>query len=153
MNNKIFISDQTIHAVCMKYDTVLPSGNLYTKKFVERIIKQFNDDKDFRMDVSLAIYCNDYERENPSIHNVACVVDKLYINKEEKQLEAAVLIFDNPMGRFINTFITYGHKIRLSPHVLTESLYIDDICILSDERTNLQFFAVEIVPCEKKNNE
>lgn len=30
------------------YDTVLPSGNLYTKRLLERIVKQFHEDENFR---------------------------------------------------------------------------------------------------------
>ena len=30
------------------YDTVLPSGNLYTKRLLERIVKQFKEDEEFR---------------------------------------------------------------------------------------------------------
>ena len=30
------------------YDTVLPSGNLYTKRLLERIVKQFKEDDEFR---------------------------------------------------------------------------------------------------------
>ena len=83
------------------YDTVLPSGNLYTKRLLERIVKQFHEDENFR-EMMLCVPQSKL-KENPYLDytSVAGKIVNLWIDESEQRLMAELLILDTPCGRLI----------------------------------------------------
>ena len=132
------------------YDTVLPSGNLYTKRLVERIVKQFKEDEKFR-DGMLCVPQSKL-KENPYLDytSVAGKIVNLWIDESEQRLMAELLILDTPCGRLIEEAFRRCDTISVVPFGMADSIDVDGIHILSADKYDLWYFEIVVVPYEPK---
>ena len=121
------------------YDTVLPSGNLYTKRLVERIVKQFHEDDKFR-DGMLCVPQSKL-KENPCLDytSVAGKIVNLWIDESQQRLMAELLILDTPCGRLIEEAFRRGYTINVVPFGMADSIAVDGIHILSADKYDLWY--------------
>lgn len=79
------------------YDTVLPSGNLYKKRLLERIVKQFHEDENFR-EMMLCVPQSKLNKERSELYypDVAGKITNLWIDESQQRLMAELLILDTP---------------------------------------------------------
>lgn len=131
------------------YDTVLPSGNLYTKRLMERIVKQFKEDEKFR-DGMLCVPQSKL-KENPYLDypSVAGKIVNLWIDESEQRLMAELLILDTPCGRLIEEAFLRCDTIRVVPFGMADSIDVDGIHILSADKYDLYYFEIVVVPYEQ----
>ena len=128
------------------YDTVLPSGNLYTKRLIERIVKQFNEDEKFREGVLCVPQSK--LKENPYLDytSVAGKIVNLWIDEPKQQLMAELLILDTPCGMLIEESFRRCDTINVVPFGVADSIDVDGIHILSSDKYDLRHFEIVVVP-------
>ena len=133
------------------YDTVLPSGNLYTKRLVERIVKQFKEDEKFR-DGMLCVPQSKLNKERGELYypDVAGKIVNLWIDESQQRLMAELLILDTPCGRLIEEAFRRGDTINVVPFGMADSIDVDGIHILSADKYDLWYFEIVVVPYEPK---
>lgn len=129
------------------YDTVLPSGNLYTKRLMERIVKQFKEDEKFR-DGMFCVPQSEYNKEHLYLDypSIAGKIMNLWIDESEQRLMAELLILDTPFGRLIEEAFRRCDTINVVPFGLAESIEVDGIHILSADKYELCYFEIVVVP-------
>ena len=132
----------------VRYDTVLPSGNLYTKRLMERIVKQFKEDEKFRE--GMLCVPQSKLKENPYLDypSVAGKIVNLWIDESKQQLMAELLILDTPCGRLIEESFRKCDTINVVPFGMADSIDVDGIHILSADKYNLYYFEIVVVPYE-----
>ena len=91
--------ERKLYVECMQYNRVLPSGNMYTKQFVEKVVRLFNDNEKFRESIYLIPSVS--ERLEIYYPNVALGLTNLWIDEEEQCLFTNVLLLDTPAGRLL----------------------------------------------------
>lgn len=144
------MNEHRILSESVRYDTVLPSGNLYTKRLVERIVKQFHEDENFR-EMMLCVPQSKL-KENPYLDytSVAGKIVNLWIDEPKQQLMAELLILDTPCGRLIEEAFRRCDTIRVVPFGMADSIDVDGIHILSSDKYDLWYFEIVVVPYEPK---
>lgn len=132
------------------YDTVLPSGNLYTKRLVERIVKQFKEDDKFRDGMLCVPQSKLKEKPYLDYTSVAGKIVNLWIDESEQRLMAELLILDTPCGRLIEEAFRKCDTINVVPFGMADSIDVDGIHILSADKYDLWYFEIVVVPYEPK---
>ena len=135
------------------YDTVLPSGNLYTKRLLERIVKQFKEDENFR-DMMLCVPQSKLNKERSELYypDVAGKITNLWIDESQQRLMAELLILDTPCGRLIEEAFRKCDTINVVPFGMADSIDVDGIHILSADKYDLWYFEIVVVPYEPKQS-
>lgn len=135
-------------SVC--YDTVLPSGNLYTKRLMERIVKQFKEDEKFR-EMMLCVPQSKLNKERCELYypDVAGKIVNLWIDESKQQLMAELLILDTPCGRLIEEAFRRCDTINIVPFGRADSIDVDGIHILSADKYDLYYFEIVVVHYEQ----
>lgn len=133
------------------YDTVLPSGNLYTKRLMERIVKQFSEDEKFR-DGMFCVPQSELNKEYLYLDypSIAGKIMNLWIDESEQRLMAELLILDTPCGRMIEESFRKCDTINVVPFGIADSIEVDGIHILSADKYDLCYFEIVVVPYEPK---
>ena len=103
------------------YDTVLPSGNLYTKRLMERIVKQFKEDKNFREGM-LCILQSIFHKDELYYPDVAGKIVNIWIDESAQRLMAELLILDTPCGRMVEESFRKGDTIQVVPFGMADSI-------------------------------
>lgn len=137
------MTERKLHIECLQYNRVLPSGNMYTKQFAEKVVKQFNEDKQFRDSISLIPSVSD--RLEISYPDVALKLTNLWIDDEDQSLYANVIILDTPKGHQLEQELNEGSTLQISPKVLSEPVKVDGIDIINKE-SELCFFEYKTIP-------
>lgn len=132
-------------SVC--YDTVLPSGNLYTKCLMERIVKQFKEDEKFR-EMMFCVPQSKLNKERCELDylSVAGKIVNLWIDESQQRLMAELLILDTPCGRLIEEAFRKSETINVVPFGMADSIDVDGIHILSADKYDLYYFEIVVVP-------
>lgn len=134
--------ERKLYVECMQYNRVLPSGNMYTKQFAEKVVKLFNDDEKFRESISLIPSVSD--RLYISYPDVALKLTDLWIDDEEQCLFTNVLILDTPKGRLLEQELDEGSTLQVLPKSLSDTVKVDGIDIITKE-AELYFFEYKTV--------
>lgn len=131
------------------YDTVLPSGNMYTKRLMERIVKQFHEDEEFREGM-LCVPQSKLNKERCELYypDVAGKIVNLWIDESEQRLMAELLILDTPCGRLIEESFRRCDTVHVVPFGMADSIDVDGIHILSADKYELWYFEIVVVPYE-----
>ncbi len=137
------MTERKLYVECLQYNRVLPSGNMYTKQFAEKVVKQFNEDKQFRESISLIPSVSD--RLYISYPDVALKLTDLWIDYEEQCLFTNVLILDTPKGHQLEQELSEGSTLQISPKVLSEPVKVEGIDIITKE-SELCFFEYKTIP-------
>jgi len=129
------------------YDKVLQSGNLYTKRLMERIVKQFNEDDKFREGM-LCVLQSEHNKNNIDLYypDVAGKIVNLWIDESKHQLMAELLILDTPCGRIVEESFRECCTIIVVPFGIADSIEVDGIHILSADKYELCYFEIVVVP-------
>lgn len=127
------------------YDTVLPSGNLYTKHLMERIVKQFKEDERFREGM-LCLPQSKFHKDELYYPDVAGKIVNLWIDESEHRLMTELLILDTPCGRILEDSFREGCTINVVPFGMADSIEVDGIHILSADKYELYYFEIVVVP-------
>lgn len=135
--------ERKLYVECLQYNCVLPSGNMYTKQFAEKFVKQFKEDEKFRESISLIPSVSD--RLYISYPDVALKLTDLWIDDEEQCLFTNVLILDTPNGRLLGQELDEGGTLQILPKVLSDPVKVDGIDIITKE-AELYFFEYKTIP-------
>ena len=135
--------ERRLYVECLKYNRVLPSGNMYTKQFAEKVVRLFNENEKFRESISL-IPSVSY-RSEIYYPNVALKLTNLWIKDDDQTLCANVLILDTPAGRLLEQELNEGSTLQVSSKVLYEPVKVDGIDIITQE-SDLYFFEYKTIP-------
>lgn len=135
--------EQKLYVECMQYNRVLPSGNMYTKQFAEKVVRLFYDDEKFRESISLIPSISD--SLYISYPDVALKLTDLWIDDEEQCLFTNVLILDTPKGRLLEQELDEGSTLQVLPKSLSEPVKVDGIDIITKE-AELYFFEYKTIP-------
>lgn len=140
------MNEHRIVSESVRYDTVLPSGNLYTKRLMERIVKQFKEDANFR-DGMLCVLQSEHNKNNPDLYypDVAGKLTNLWIDEASQRLMAELLILDTPCGRIVEYSFRKGLTIRVVPFGMADNIEVDGINILSADKYELWYFKIIVV--------
>ena len=143
------MKEHRIVSESVRYDTVLPSGNLYTKRLMERIVKQFKEDEKFR-DGMLCVPQAKLNKERCELYypDVAGKIVNLWIDESEQRLMAELLILDTPCGRLIEESFRKCNTINVVPFGMADSIDVDGIHILSADKYELWYFEIVVIPYE-----
>lgn len=137
------MKEHRILSESVRYDTVLPSGNLYTKRLMERIVKQFKEDEKFRD----GLFCtpqSKFHKEEIYYPDVAGKIENLWIDESEQRLMTELLILDTPCGRIIEEAFRIGDTINVVPFGKADSIEVDGINILSTDKYDLYYFEIVV---------
>ena len=137
------MAERKLYVECLQYNRVLPSGNMYTKQFAEKVVRLFNEDEKFRESISLIPSISD--RLYISYPDVALKLTNLWIDEEEQCLFANVIILDTPKGHQLEQELNEGSTLQVSPKVLFEPVKVDGIDIITKE-SELCFFEYKTIP-------
>ena len=137
------MAERKLYVECLQYNRVLPSGNMYTKQFAEKVVRLFNEDEKFRESISLIPSISD--RLYISYPDVALKLTNLWIDEEEQCLFANVIILDTPKGRLLEQELDEGSTLQVSPKTLSEPIKVDGIDIITKE-SELCFFEYKTIP-------
>lgn len=137
------MTERKLYIECLQYNRVLPSGNMYTKQFAEKVVKLFNEDEKFRESISLIPSVS--ERLEIYYPNVALELTNLWIDEEEQSLFANVLLLDTPAGRLLEQELNEGSTLQVLPKSLSEPVKVDGIDIITKE-AELYFFEYKTIP-------
>lgn len=146
------MKEHRILAVSVSYDTVLPSGNLYTKRLMERIVKQFKEDEKFR-DSMFCVPQSTSHREELDYLSVAGKIVNLWIDESEQRLMAELLILDTPCGRLIEEAFRRCDTINVVPSGIADCIEVDGIHILSADKYELCHFEIIVESLKTSNIE
>jgi hypothetical protein len=137
------MEERKLYVECLQYNRVLPSGNMYTKQFAEKVVKQFKEDEKFRESISLipSIYDSLYI----SYPDVALKLTDLWMDDEEQCLFTNVLLLDTPAGRLLEQELNEGRTLQVLPKSLSEPVKVDGIDIITKE-AELYFFEYKTIP-------
>lgn len=137
------MTERKLYVECLQYNRVLPSGNMYTKQFAEKVVRLFNEDEKFRESITLIPSVSD--RLYISYPDVALQLTNLWIDEEEQCLFANVLILDTPVGRLLEQELDEGSTLQVFPKSLSEPVKVDGIDIITKE-SELCFFECKTIP-------
>lgn len=137
------MAERKLYVECLQYNRVLPSGNMYTKQFAEKVVKQFKEDEKFRESISLIPSVS--ERLEIYYPNVALELTNLWIDEEEQCLFTNVLLLDTPAGRLLEQELNEGRTLQVLPKSLSEPVKVDGIDIITKE-AELYFFEYKTTP-------
>lgn len=137
------MTERKLYIECLQYNRVLPSGNMYTKQFAEKVVNQFKEDEKFRESISLIPSISDCLYI--SYPDVALKLTDLWIDYEEQCLFTNVLILDTPNGRLLEQELDEGSTLQIFPKVLSDPVKIDGIDIITKE-SELCFFECKTIP-------
>lgn len=137
------MAERKLYVECVQYNRVLPSGNMYTKQFSEKVVKLFKEDEKFRDSISLIPSVSD--RLYISYPDVALKLTDLWIDDEEQCLFTNVLILDTPNGRLLEQELDEGSALQILPKVLYDPVKVDGIDIITKE-AELYFFEYKTIP-------
>lgn len=137
------MKEHRILSESVRYDTVLQSGNLYTKHLIERIVKQFKEDEKFR-DGMFCTPQSKFNKEEIYYPDVAGKIVNLWIDESEQRLMTELLILDTPYGRIIEEAFRRGDTISVVPFGIADSIEVDGIHILSADKYDLYYFEIVV---------
>ena len=138
------MKEHRILSESVRYDTVLPSGNLYTKRLMERIVKQFKEDEKFRDGMLCTLRSKIKENSYLDYTDVAGKIVNLWIDESEQRLMTELLILDTPCGRIIEEAFRRGDTINVVPFGMADSIEVDGINILSADKYDLYYFEIVV---------
>lgn len=142
------MKEHRILAGSVLYNTVLSSGNLYTKRLMERIVKQFNEDEKFR-DRMFCVLQSDLDKENVHLcldyPSIAGKITNLWIDEHEQRLMAELLILDTPCGRIVEDSFRKDDTINVVPVGIADCIEVNGIHILSADKYELCHFEIVVV--------
>ena len=137
------MAERKLYVECMQYNRVLPSGNMYTKPFAEKVVRLFNEDEKFRESIALIPSVSD--RLYIFYPDVALKLTNLWIDEEEQCLLANVLLLDTPAGRFLEQELKEGRTLQVLLKSLSKPVKVDGIDIITQE-SDLYFFEYKTIP-------